>query len=721
MDDMAFSNDPDPEPKSPNDPANQLQPSNTSYETDDDWKLPSETESDASVNDDSEDLYGTPNSGDDFVINAKNAGNNSFNTESDYNSQTVIGIGISYGGNGNGNANSGGNGNNNGGNGSIVFDRCGGNGNSSGNCIGNSTPIGNNNGISYGGNGNSNSNPYHRGNGNTNGGNGSIGIDRCGRNGNSSGNCIGNSTPIGNNNGISYGGNGNSNSNPYHRGNGNTNRGNGNSNGSGTPFTIGIGGDDNLNANGTITVSAGMRFETEMGLMAHMNAMAFEQGFKICKRTTYYSDEKAKELFSTLPTEDAQLVIDHHPADQLKDDQPLQVGKHLQYGFFYCSGTKKVACKWKVPFSYYAQRKEEKGYYIKPRGLVLQHCNHAAVNVPYNGKICIDCQEDLLPKEIDWLQSFAIHNENSGMVRERMNALFSPRMFTPALVSRQLTKLKKATQGNTGMCMGRLMEIGHGLIQSGGLFILEHDGSMRLSSVIVQSKQMRKYAEVYNDFCILDGTHGTNQYKLILMPVTLVDCFGKSVISAIGINESETKLFSEKLMKETGHANNRGTLMTDEGSAFTELCSLLDMTHVLCSFHFQKKINDVSGLGEEREAVRKILIDLIYVKYETENLWHDEYNALYQKMEDQANESVLGFMKGMWKKVVFAISFTHKNHSLCYHWCYHCFTKALTTWNIHSVIKACLTKRKRYAAFGLKKSLLVVTLQLQELREQMSG
>ena len=134
------------------------------------------------------------------------------------------------------------------------------------------------------------------------------------------------------------------------------------------------------------------------------------------------------------------------------------------------------------------------------------------------------------PKEIRWLREYANFNDNSGIVRERMNILFKPRMFSASLVIRQLSKFRAEIFGKNGMSMNNLMDIGKQILISGGVFETEHDEYMRIKSVIVQSKEMRKYAEIYNDFCVLDGTHSTNQYKLVLMPVTLVDCLGSSII-----------------------------------------------------------------------------------------------------------------------------------------------------------------------------------------------
>ncbi len=40
---------------------------------------------------------------------------------------------------------------------------------------------------------------------------------------------------------------------------------------------------------------------------------------------------------------------------------------------------------------------------------------------------------------------------------------------------------------------------------------------MRLDWFMIQTPRMREYALAYNDFTMLDGTHDTNKYKLVMM------------------------------------------------------------------------------------------------------------------------------------------------------------------------------------------------------------
>lgn len=51
--------------------------------------------------------------------------------------------------------------------------------------------------------------------------------------------------------------------------------------------------------------------------------------------------------------------------------------------------------------------------------------------------------------------------ENSGIVRERMNMKFPGRIFDAKLLRRQLRSLVQEIHGKNGMSMDRIMMIGH--------------------------------------------------------------------------------------------------------------------------------------------------------------------------------------------------------------------------------------------------------------------
>ena len=56
----------------------------------------------------------------------------------------------------------------------------------------------------------------------------------------------------------------------------------------------------------------------------------------------------------------------------------------------------------------------------------------------------------------------------------------------------------------------------------------------------IEKKLMKEYAQTYGQyFACVDGTNGTNQYGLICVPHTSVDCLGKSVIVGVSFMRTE--------------------------------------------------------------------------------------------------------------------------------------------------------------------------------------
>ena len=220
------------------------------------------------------------------------------------------------------------------------------------------------------------------------------------------------------------------------------------------------------------------------------------------------------------------------------------------------------------------------------------------------------------------------------------------------MLRRQLRSLVQEIHGKNGMSMDRILMIGHNVVGEGGIMKCEHDATLRLKSVIVQTKEMGEYAKIYNDFIILDGTHGTNKYRLIVMPATVIDCLGKSVISGIGICEAETKRFSAMLLEKCGLLGGIGsTLMTDEGSGFNDLGNQLNMNHMLCAHHFQKKTKNVKGLvGLEGQNVKKNWYKLIFTNFKSEEEWEDCFKSVYATLniQDRSHVTSFKFMQGLY-------------------------------------------------------------------------
>ena len=98
---------------------------------------------------------------------------------------------------------------------------------------------------------------------------------------------------------------------------------------------------------------------------------------------------------------------------------------------------------------------------------------------------------------------------------------------------------------------------------------------------------MRKFAEAYGDFTIMDATHNTTRYTLKLIPTTNVDCLGHNVITGCGLDVSENSTFLGEMLDKLGLSKVGATLMTDGASAYPEVAEIRSMKHLLCVHHFQ--------------------------------------------------------------------------------------------------------------------------------------
>lgn len=351
-----------------------------------------------------------------------------------------------------------------------------------------------------------------------------------------------------------------------------------------------------------------MKFNTAEYMTKYMEAYAKQENFNLAFHPTYYKEAESIRIFG------------------INEGQQ----KRLNHGNFYCTGSKtgkvKCPCNFYVGFAYFAQKKGDPGYYIKETKFNLNHTSHEKTNLTYKGTVMITKQKQFNHDELEFIKGAAEFNENSGLIREKMNSRFAGRMFDVELIRRQIKLFQKEIFGKNGQCLNKLMMIGNDLIRNGGIFNITHNGCMRLNSIIVQTSEMGLYAKQYNDFIMVDGTHGTNQYSLIMMPVTAIDCLGKSIITAIGMCEAETRQFTSLLLETCGLNNAEGTLMTDEGTGFFGVGDKYGMNHLLCAQHFQKKFKNISGLGGCRVEVEKSWNKLLFHSLSSEE-WMTEYNS----------------------------------------------------------------------------------------------
>ena len=183
-------------------------------------------------------------------------------------------------------------------------------------------------------------------------------------------------------------------------------------------------------------------------------------------------------------------------------------------------------------------------------------------------------------------------------VRDILRLKYPDREFDPELLNRLLKKGYDEHFGSDSDCMAKFMNLSDSIRQQGGVFKFQASEDTRISDVFIMKPSMKAYAEIFGDFIINDGTHNVDKYGLVAMYNTLVDSLGKSLISCYSQYRSEHSAHISSALKHFGLDRKGATFMTDDGSAYHLVSSLLGMNHVLCTKHYHNLIFPAqAGLG----------------------------------------------------------------------------------------------------------------------------
>jgi hypothetical protein len=363
--------------------------------------------------------------------------------------------------------------------------------------------------------------------------------------------------------------------------------------------------------NEKLTVSVGMKFETSDNLESYLKRYAAENGFLFGKSFTNYKEEKEK----------GENMISNNKK------------KIVQFGQMYCRGkSKDVKCTYCIRFT-----NTKVGEYIITNGSCLSHTVHTMLNIEINGIENVQYEQQLTSEELQFMNELAqFSGDSMAHIRNRLQYKFPKRSYCDNLLFRIIKKFRDDFFGPGRELIMELMKLGEFHKNHGGAFEYLIDDTFRLKAFIIQTSAMRAYALKYNDFTILDGTHGTNKYGLILEPTTNVDCLGRSVITGIPICETENYSFSRSILHTLGLEKEGGTLMTDEGSAFFGLAENLGMIHVLCAYHFREKAAKVIGLGGTNRGIFLTKFNhLVFTDFDSEEKFNDYYQSLKTTIESQ--------------------------------------------------------------------------------------
>jgi hypothetical protein len=150
---------------------------------------------------------------------------------------------------------------------------------------------------------------------------------------------------------------------------------------------------------------------------------------------------------------------------------------------------------------------------------------------------------------------------------------------------------RKDHLGDDPVRINELIRNGNKNQREGGVFDFSLDPeTMLLRQVFIQTPMMRCYAEVYNDFKIMDGTFNTNRYGLTKVVPTLADCLGKLVFLVDNMFPTEAREDAVATMRLAGLDQPGTVLMTDQAFGFLAVAEKLKFINVLFRWHFTEDI-----------------------------------------------------------------------------------------------------------------------------------
>jgi hypothetical protein len=183
---------------------------------------------------------------------------------------------------------------------------------------------------------------------------------------------------------------------------------------------------------------------------------------------------------------------------------------------------------------------------------------------------------------------------------------------------------------------------------------------------------MERYAHIYSDFLLFDGTHWADKFADILMPPLVVDCLGKTMPVGWIISPSENKEAAVDGFKQLGlHAyesrlehDGESTLMTDGAPLFIALADEFHFVHLLCIDHYRATIS-TAGFGQAADSTFKSdANELLFRNYHTPEAFKSAFNTMRQTFTTPAASSWLNDLWPVREKV--CLTFT-KEYFTCGH------------------------------------------------------
>jgi hypothetical protein len=259
----------------------------------------------------------------------------------------------------------------------------------------------------------------------------------------------------------------------------------------------------------------GQLFSTLQSLDERLKWLSEKSGFVISKVTNSFSESASEKLFHV---ENGVRVI--------------------QRGKYYCNfkdpisrsnSAVRTTCTWNVPFTFDRDNME---YCIKSPCYDHNH-NIDDPNVEINGRQTISTVKQLRSSELQLILALSRYKLDVSKIREMLECSNPGRTYSTSLLFRLVAKGKEQFLGKDPHSMTKFMEFGFSIRSAGGVFSFEVSQEQQLEVAFFQTVHMRMYAQQFNDFVIVDGTHNVCMYDLRLLPYTVVCSLGNIYITKL--------------------------------------------------------------------------------------------------------------------------------------------------------------------------------------------
>lgn len=337
--------------------------------------------------------------------------------------------------------------------------------------------------------------------------------------------------------------------------------------------------------NSTFPYQIGTVFEDPLQLEKDARELGRTHGFTVAKSFRYFS----------------------------KEDSQKPAGA-AERGHLYCNSIgngqrNKSECPWQIRFGY---RSNKRQYVIT--ACCLQHQKHSVAVVEHNGRVFVESKSEMQDSEVAFVRKVGQWRLSFREAEDIIRKEFPTRSFNKELLRRELRTSREHFYGKDAHRIDSLFALARTIQQEGGTFDVDaNEFTHRIETVTVQSASMIPYAETYDDFVVIDGTHGLNKYKLIAIILVVVDALGFSMPAGFSLNQSENNEVVKTTLEKSRLASPGKTLMSDGAQAFASIAEQLRMLHILCAYHYQQTSMEVKGLsGGDRNLFMSVVNSFIY-------------------------------------------------------------------------------------------------------------